>query len=114
MKEKFKEMLFNALYEASKVEKENPLFQIGRNVLTGFDGIDLRVFMDSEMQSLIHKRPYLATYIISESDFNTLTFLDNSPIVKEYGNAVDIIYNYYDVDSKKVKQVVTKVYLKNI
>lgn len=112
MKEKFKELLFNALHKASKVEKENPLFQIGRSVLTGFDGIDLRVFMDSEMRSLTFTRPYRAMYIGLESNFNTLTFLDLFPIVKEYENAIDIIYNYYDADTRTVKPFVVKTYPK--
>lgn len=112
MIEKFKEMLFNALHEASKIKQAAPLYRIGREVLTGFDGIDLRVFMDSEMKSLTIVEPYKAMYIGLESDENTLTFLDISPIVKEYANAINIIQNFYDEDARMVKQIVVETYPK--
>ena len=98
MKDKFKEKLFVALYEASTITKQKPMFQIGRNVLDGFGGTDLRTFMDDEMKSLTIVRPYLAYYVEPESDADNLTFLDIAPIVVDHGNMVDIVYNYYDAN----------------
>lgn len=108
MKQKFKEKLFEALYEASKVEKQKPMFQIGRNVLDGFSGTDLRSFMDDGMKSLTIVRPYLAYYVEPESDADNLTFLDIAPIVIDHGNVVDIVYNYYDANTGDVKQFVVR------
>ena len=108
MNDRFKEKLFEALYEASKVEKQNPIFVIGRNILDGFSGTDLRSFMDDEMKSLTIVRPYLAYYVEQESDADNLTFLDIAPIVVDHGNVVDIVYNYYDANTRGVKQFVVR------
>ena len=112
MKKKFKEKLFETLYEATKVKKQNPLFIIGRNVLDCFDGKDLRTFMDDEMRSLAIVRPYLAYYVEQESDADKLAFLDIAPVVVDHGSMIDIVYNYYDANIRCVKQYVVRSILK--
>ena len=112
MKQKFKEKLFNALYEASKVKKQNPIIVIGRNVLDGFSDIDLRTFMDDEVKSLTIVRPYIVYYVEQESDADNLAFLDIAPKVVDQGNVIDIVYNYYDASTRGVKQFVARSILK--
>lgn len=109
---KFKEKLFEALYGASTVKKQNPMFKIGRNVLDCFSGTDLRTYMDDELKSLTIIRPYLAYYVEPESDADNLAFLDIAPIVVDNGNMVDIVYNYYDASTQTVKQFVARSILK--
>jgi hypothetical protein len=67
--------------------------------------IDLRAYMDSNLQTRILTRPYCYQYIICKSTSDELVFFDLTPEIREFSNCRDLIYRSFNCDTNKVEEV---------
>lgn len=95
--ETFRENLLKAISEKEKdIERGiGAMFGISKEDLNEVD-IDLRTYMDTEMQRLVTEEPYAVSYIPSISTSQELKFIDRTFGRDESGN-----YIYYSYNSEK-------------
>lgn len=110
-KEEFKKELFSLLFFARKMQTER-LFTITRDNLSR-PVVDIRVYMDSEMQHLVTLYPYSFSYVSCESTPDQLVFIDIVPDVKENEKEVELTNYYYDCEKKSIGSFITILTLKD-
>lgn len=98
--EDFKKELFDKLLAARTIE-HNRLFYIPKDLFSGTI-VDIRVYMDSEMQKLVNVHPYCVSYVSCESNDSRLAFIDIIPDLKEDNGIITQTYYYYDCDNHRV------------
>ena len=100
VKEKIKYILLND----PRIDSDE--FSVITNVMLSISAdIDIRAYIDSEMQKQLYSRPYCFQYVISKSTQEKLVFLNTAPQLKEYGDKkVDIVWRYFDYDENQVKE----------
>ena len=93
--ETFKTNLLKAISEKDIERGTGVIVSISKEELNEAD-IDIRIYMDTEMQQLVTKEPYAVSYIPSISTSQELKFIDRT-----FGRDVSGNDIYYSYDSEK-------------